>query len=72
LRVPTPQIVVDLASANAFRQTEKMIEHVPIVGSERRWLFSDWALKRAAILFIADAIQKDATLLQHILHRDIQ
>jgi hypothetical protein len=72
LRVPTPLIVVDLASANAFRQTEKMIEHVPIVGSERRWLFSDRALKGAAILFIADAIQKDATLLQHILHRDIQ
>ena len=33
LRVPTPLIVVDLASPNSFHQTEKVIEHVPVVGS---------------------------------------
>src|SRR5271166_583827 len=33
LRVPTPLIVVDLASPNSFRQTEEVIERVPIVGA---------------------------------------
>jgi hypothetical protein len=33
LRVSTSLIVVDLASPNPFRQTEKVIEHVPIVGA---------------------------------------
>jgi hypothetical protein len=33
LWIPTPLIVVDLASLNPFRQTEKVIEHVPIVGA---------------------------------------
>jgi hypothetical protein len=33
LRVSTPLIVVDLASPNPFRQAEKVIEHVPVVGA---------------------------------------
>ena len=33
LRVPTPLIVVDLASPNALCQTEKVIEHVSVVGA---------------------------------------
>jgi hypothetical protein len=57
LRVPTALIVVDLASPNPFRQTEKVIEHVPIVGSQgRRGLFFGWAFKRASVRFVADAI----------------
>src|SRR5882672_11299539 len=40
LRVPTPLIAVALSSANAFRQTEKMIENVSIVSSGRRRRFS--------------------------------
>jgi hypothetical protein len=73
LPVPTPLIVVDLASPNAFHQTEKVIEHVPIVGSEgRRGLFAGWALKRASVRLVADAIQKDAALLQDIFRRSMQ
>jgi len=69
LRVPTSLIVVDLASANAFRQTEKVIEHVPIMRSQgRRELSFEWA----GVRVIADTIQKDAALLQDIFNRSIQ
>jgi hypothetical protein len=57
LRVPTAVIVVDLTSPNAFRQTQKVIEHVPVVGAqERRGSFFGWAFKRASVPFVADAI----------------
>ena len=69
LRVSTPLIVVDLASPNPFRQTEKVIEHVPIVGAQGCREFS---FKRASVRFVADAIQKDAALLQDIFNRSIQ
>src|SRR5271165_3708846 len=69
LRVPTPLIVVDLASPNSFRQTEEVIEHVPVVGSQRR---RELSFKRARVYFLADALQKDAALLQDISSRSIQ
>ena len=69
LRVPTPLIVVDLASPNSFRQTEKVIEHVPIVGSQRR---RELSFHRASVRFVANALQKDAALLQDIFNRSIQ
>ncbi len=68
LRVPTPLIVVDLASPNSFRQTEKVIEYVPIVGPQRRREFS---FHRASIIFVANALQKEAALFQDILNRSI-
>ena len=69
LRISTPLIVVDLASPNPFRQTEKVIEHVPIVGTEGCREFS---FKRASVGFVADAIQKDAALLQGVINCSIQ
>ncbi|HYU46232.1 MAG TPA: hypothetical protein VEK84_08655 [Terriglobales bacterium] len=73
LWVPTPLIVVDLASANPFRQTEKVIQHVPVMRSQgRHGLSFGWPFKRARVRFIADAIQKDAALLQYIFSRRIQ
>jgi hypothetical protein len=69
LRVPTPLIVVDLASPNPFRQTEKVIEHVPVVGAQGCREFS---FKRASVRFVADAIQKATALLQDISDCGIQ
>src|SRR5271166_2967886 len=69
LRVPTPLIVVDLTSPNSFRQTEKVIEYVSIVGSQRR---AELSFHRAVVRFVVNALQKDAALLQDIFSRSIQ
>src|SRR5882724_10465665 len=69
LRVPTPLIIVDLTRSNTFRQTEKVIQHMPIVRSQG---CRELSFKRASIPFIADATQKDAPLLQDIFNRGIQ
>ena len=51
-RVPAPLIVVNLARANSFRQTEKVIEHMPIVRTERRrGLSCGWILEWASCTF---------------------
>ncbi len=72
LRVPAPLIVVDLASPNAFRQTEKVIENVPVVGSQRRsGLSLIWAFHRPSVRFFANALQKDAPLSKDIFNRGI-
>src|SRR6266536_1762424 len=73
LRIAAPLIIVDLARTNPFCQTEKVIEHVPIVSAEgRRGLFFGWAFKQASVRFVADAIQEDATLLQDVSNCSIQ
>jgi hypothetical protein len=46
-----------------------VIEHVPVVGSEGR---RELSFKRASVRFVANALQKDAALLQDILNRSIQ
>jgi hypothetical protein len=69
LRVSTPLIVVDLASPSPFRQTEKVIEHVPIVSAQGG---REFPFKRASVRFVADTIQKDAALVQDIPNCSIQ
>ena len=40
LGVSTPLVVVHPASMNPFRQTQKVVQHVPIVGAQGRRKFS--------------------------------
>ena len=59
LRIATPLIIVHLASPNPFRQAEEVVQHVPIVGAQRR---GKGAFQPASVNLIAHPIQKCAAL----------
>ncbi|MGA6951993.1 MAG: hypothetical protein WBY96_13420 [Candidatus Sulfotelmatobacter sp.] len=69
MRVPIALIVIDLASPNPFSQAEEVIQHVPVVLTDRGGTVH-W--ERASVHFVGHAIQENAALLQNGLGRDTQ
>ena len=69
LRIAAPLIIVDLARTDPFRQAEKVVQDVPIVGPQGR---RKGTFEAAGVNLIAHAIQECASLPQNVFDREIQ